>query len=68
MPIRSEKGSCLFYRLSIRFVRDVVYPCTGIAIARFLSHPKARLIDCLADARGVLRLVIAVVCVGFVLS
>lgn len=68
MSIRSEKWSRFFYRLSVRLVRDVVYPCTGIAFARFVSDPYARVIDCLADAMVVLLLVVSVACVGFVLS
>lgn len=68
MSIRSDKWSRFFYRLSVRLVRDVHYPSIGIAIARFLSDPNARLIDCLADAMVLLIFVISCACMGFILS
>lgn len=68
MSLQSAKWSRFFYRLSVRLVRDVHYPSIGIAIARFLSDPHARLIDCLADAMVLLIFVISVACVGFILS
>lgn len=68
MSLQSQKWSKFFYHLSVRLVRDVHYPSLGIAIARFLSDPHARLIDCLADAMVLLIFVISVACVGFILS
>jgi hypothetical protein len=68
MPIRSAGWSKFFYRFSSRLVRDVGYPCFGIAMARYLADSEATLIDCLGDALILLIFVIATACIGFIFS
>lgn len=68
MSIQSAKWSKFFYRLSIRLVRDVGYPCFGIFFARYLTDAGATLRDCFDNALLLFAFVISIACVTFILS